>query len=121
MTKFGKIEFERRIFPRFTLELPISYRLEEDAPQKNGATTNVSRGGLMISVPDPLGLGDRLRIKLHLSRDRSPKSIELVGKVIWTSPPDPAKPHSYQAGIAFESVSAEDLELLKDFEQVWLE
>ncbi len=141
MTNYGDMEFERRIFPRFTIHLPFSYHVQhplaEDpvsdgeevlnqsglqqgrgAPQ--GMTANASQGGLMIYVQDNLPVGTRLKIKLTLAHRKQVKDVEVEVVVCWIAQANPGSAHRYQAGVKFLQISQENRSIIQWFEQLWL-
>ncbi len=120
MTHFGRVELERRVFPRFKLEIPVSYVVENEPP-RTGVTANASRGGLLLYLPEKLDSGLRLRIKMFLSDRKAPRMIEVVAKVVWINEqPEPAD-KGFKAGVAFEQIAPADLEYFLQFERLWLE
>ncbi len=117
MAKFGKIEFERRVFPRFTMELPITYEVEKR--ERQGKTGNASQGGLLVYLQDPVVVDDYLHIKLHVTDPKAPRLLEVSGRIVWVTPSSPHEPGVVKAGIAFEEITDEVRIFLQHFEQIW--
>jgi c-di-GMP-binding flagellar brake protein YcgR len=120
MTKYGKVEFERRAYPRFRMELPMIYEVQPEGPAKSGRTLNASQGGLAVNLPEPVAPGTRMSVRLHLSDPKAPQLLEIVGRVIWSEEIS-QQPAQYRIGLAFEDVTPDTLALLKRFERIWLE
>jgi c-di-GMP-binding flagellar brake protein YcgR len=120
MLHHGKVGFERRVYPRFRVELPIVYQSEEQAP-KSAQVQNVSQGGLLLTLEEKVSPGDRLRVQMHLTKQKGGRLIEAVGRVVWVSLPPGAAGQGYQVGFAFEEIAPRDLKTLQSFESIWLE
>ena len=124
MSPYGKVQFERRAFPRFQMAIPIHFEHElHPHLEVAGKTLDISEGGLQVILPDGVAVGDRLRIRMHLP-DPMPDAkashvIEVVTQVVWVKAAPDAK--GCQAGLKFESIRPEDIEQIKRFEGLWLE
>ncbi len=68
---------EQRKFPRFPVELPCLYSLD-NGPDWNGTVVNLSRGGCAIRGMTPVQKGDYLRILLFPSASQAPIEIGLA-------------------------------------------
>lgn len=147
MAKFGDIEFERRVFPRFILHLPFTYQIEVNKegddggkppqrisleetgqtsstyqqPPGTGITANASQGGLMVYLPEKVAVGDRIKVRLLLADQGNVNDIETVTEVRWVTKTTLGAPRLYKAGIRFLDITEESLTFLKWFEQLWLE
>lgn len=141
MTKFGDMEFERRIFPRFTIHLPFSYQVRHPLMEEpvlsgedvleldnhnhgqmavQGMTVNASRGGLMIYMQDNIPVGTRLQIKLTLAHRKQVKDVVVEVVVRWIAQADPGSAYRYRAGVQFLDISEENRSIIQWFEQLWL-
>jgi c-di-GMP-binding flagellar brake protein YcgR len=118
--KFGDIEFERRVFPRFTLRVPFTYQLESKATGQ-GVTGNASQGGLLAYLPERVQFEDRIRIKITLTEQKAVREVEALTRVAWVQETPGGVPHAFKLGLEFVEITAEALGHLKSFEQVWLE
>ncbi len=126
MSPYGKVQFERRVFPRFQLEIPVTYQVlpgdgaaAGEADGTPASTANISLGGLQLNLPEPVRVGDRLQIRLYLSDPSGPRRLEATGRVIWVQPADASG--QVKAGLGFEQIKPEDQLYLKQFEMLWLE
>ena len=60
---FGTVNFERRQHPRFSVNLPVEYR-KNDIPKGRSANTgDLSEGGLLLYVSEPMEIGQELNLK----------------------------------------------------------
>lgn len=120
MTKFGNLEFERRIFPRFTLHLPFSYELDTSVLGE-GLTLNASQGGLQVYLPEKVKIGDVLRMKLSLAEKKQVRQVEVSARVAWVEKSPLGKTYQYRVGLQLTEMSPEAESFIKWFEQIWLE
>lgn len=115
--KSGTSVFERRKFPRFSNALPIEYWQIDEPQVRLGYTTNICEGGLMVSLPERFGVGEKVRIKIFFvsSRDLiSLNAIEVTAMVVW-SDADKQNVGHYRNGMKFEEIVPEDRETLRHF------
>ena len=116
--KYGDIEFERRVFPRFVIHLPFSY--EVDNKKNEGITNNASQGGLQVYLPEPVAINTVLRFKLLLPEGNEVQYVEAAAKVTWVQKSMLPEPKNYKVGLAFVDISQEGRKFLQWFEQLWL-
>lgn len=70
---------------RLAMELPVTCRLKSaGSPLLTGRTSEVSRGGMSLRLPQTVSPGTVLEVTLH--SDNGPLSLE--GAVVWAQPPD---------------------------------
>lgn len=119
-SKYGEVEFERRVFPRFIIHLPFRYQVEDHTRYGEGVTQDASQGGLQIYVDDKLEIGKQLSLSLSLSEGKSVRTIQAKARVVWITETPQKAPKPYKAGLEFVDITAESLEFLKWFEQLWL-
>jgi c-di-GMP-binding flagellar brake protein YcgR len=113
--RYGIVNFERRKFPRFSVDLPIEYeRIDSFVPA--GRVLDISEGGLLIYFSERLGIGQHLKVKLFFSGlGFNLKAIEALVEVVWIEI-DPGKElGDYRSGVKFIYISPEDMNLLKNF------
>ena len=77
----SRIDLERRRHPRFSVNLPIEYWQIEKFKNHPGRTTNVSEGGLLLHVSEPLEIGQNLRLNLFIESGPIFSSIEALVQV----------------------------------------
>jgi c-di-GMP-binding flagellar brake protein YcgR len=113
--QFGIVNFERRRCPRFSVNLPVEYsQVDSPSTSSAGHAANASEGGLMLYLPEKLGLGQHLRVKLYFSSEPGLNFIEILGQVAWVEISF-AREGDHRYGVKFLDISPEDLSRLKDY------
>ena len=106
---------ERRKYPRFDVDLPVKY-LRADVPvSSNGRVMNLSEGGLLIHLPDPMETGQELKLNLSFFMDSALDSVEAMSEVVWSEIHLFEPWGDYRSGIRFTAMSEKDSSKLKDF------
>jgi c-di-GMP-binding flagellar brake protein YcgR len=106
---------EKRKYPRFDVDLPIKYSKSSLFP-KYARAVNASEGGLLLHLPEELGVGQQLVLKLFFPPSPNLNVIETVVQVVWMDVrlrKDWA--WDYQTGVRFLDISPEDMASLKNF------
>jgi hypothetical protein len=112
--RYGTVNFEKRRHPRFNVDLPIEY-FRTDSLVQHGRAVNASEGGLLIYLPEPMEIGQRLRMKIFFPLGSEIISIDAVTEVVWLDIHLGEGWGDYRTGIAFVDLSLENLNKLKDF------
>lgn len=89
--------FDRRLTPRLTLGVPVSYRAGQTIA--TAVTLNLGRGGMAIRTLSPLTPGTVVELKFRLPA--SAADLEARGRVVWAD-------RKVGMGVQFERVSAAD-------------
>jgi hypothetical protein len=55
--RYGAVNFERRKYPRFNVDLPIEYYRIDSSIGQTGKALNISEGGLLIYFPEQMEIG----------------------------------------------------------------
>ncbi len=115
----GSTNVERRKYPRFKVNLPITYcRVDFDAPDEaTGRALNISEGGLEIHLSESLEVGQQLTLKLFCSAGPVPNAIETLAEIVWADFNVGGHWGDYRYGVRFVEVSSDNLNKLKDFIQ----
>jgi hypothetical protein len=106
---------EKRKYPRFDVDLPIKYS-RSSLFFKYARAVNASEGGLLLHLPEELGIGQQLALKLFFPSCADSNIMETVVKVVWMDirlRKDWA--WDYQTGVRFVDISPEDMAVLKNF------
>lgn len=110
-----KLAPEKRECARFTVALPVKYS-KTNSLFKYARAANASEGGLLVCLPEKIGIGQHLALKLFLPIRPELNVIEAVVQVVWTDI------HlrrdwtwDYRTGLRFEDISPEDRAILKNF------
>ena len=109
----AKLTVERRANPRFSVKIPVKYRLEQDQEvlkkfadwRQNAFTLDVSLGGMKISVDHPLMLGDVLEFDIYLLEKSD--AVKVYAYVVRADP--------ISAGLKFLMMKDGEREVLKNF------
>jgi c-di-GMP-binding flagellar brake protein YcgR len=109
------LDFEKRRYPRFDVDLPIKYS-RANLSFKYAHAVNASEGGLLLHLPEELGVGQQLLLKLFFPLCPDLNAIETMVQVVWMGVQvrkDWA--WDYQTGVRFINISPEDAAVLKNF------
>ena len=106
---------EKRKYPRFDVDLPIKYS-RPSLFSKYARAVNASEGGLLLHLPEELGVGQQLVLKLFFPPSPGLNIIETLVQVVWMDGrlrKDWA--WDYQTGVRFVDISPEDMTALQTF------
>ena len=106
--------FERRMHPRFMVELPVEYCRSNDSRLRPGHTLNFSEGGLMVLVSEQIEMGESLAMKIYFSAASGLVTIAATVKVIWADT-EPKENGYYRFGMRYVDISPANMENLKGF------
>jgi len=112
---YGFVNFERRRYPRFTIDLPIEYFHESSEVRLSGRALNASEGGLLIYLSEKVELGDTLRLRLYFTSGQSLDRVETLVRVVWIDLHLGEKGEDYRCGVKFVDISSTDVVKLKTF------
>jgi hypothetical protein len=112
--RYGTVNFEKRKHPRFSVDLPVEYS-RADLFAEQGRAVNASEGGLLLYLPEQMGMGNHLRLKLFFTMGSELNAIETVVEVIWVDMPLEKDREDYRMGVRFVEISTEDVGKLKNF------
>ncbi len=113
-TRYGTVNFEKRKHPRFSVDLPIEYS-RTDLFIEHGRAMNASEGGLLLYLPEPMEIGNHLRLKLFFTMGSELNAVETVAEVVWTDIHLGKDWGDYRIGVRFVEISTEDMGRLKNF------
>jgi len=113
--RYGIVNFERRKYPRFSIDLPIEYYRENVETRLSGRALNASEGGLLIYLPERAEIGENLKIKLFFPSGQDLKLVEMLVQVMWIDIHLGEEGEDYRSGVRFMDISARDLVQLKNF------
>lgn len=103
---------ERRRYPRFKVELPLDYSIE-NKDHYGGVAANASRGGLVAYLPAALVVGTSLDIEIIFARGFELNSIRAKAKVVWSNLAPKITWGEYRYGLEFENFQERDAQKLK--------
>ncbi len=109
------LDSEKRRYPRFDVDLPIKYS-RAHLSFKFARAVNASEGGLLLHLPEELGVGQQLLLTLFFPPCPDLNAIEAMVQVVWMDVQlrkDWA--WDYQTGVRFINISPGDVTALKNF------
>ena len=113
--RYGIVNFERRKFPRFSVDLPVEYeRIDSFIPA--GRVLNISEGGLLIYFPERMEIGQHLKLRLFFSASGpNLKVIEALVEVVWIEIDADKGLADYRSGVKFIHITQTDMNSIKTF------
>jgi len=106
---------EKRKCRRFNIALPVKYS-KANSFFKYAQAANASEGGLLVCLPERMGIGQHLALKLFLPIRSGLNMIEAVVQVVWMDVRLRKDwTWDYRTGVRFEDISPKDKTVLKDF------
>ncbi len=113
-SRYGTVNFEKRRHPRFSVDLPVEYS-RADLSADQGRAINASEGGLLLYLPELMGIGTHVRLKLFFTMGSELNAIETLVEVVWVDIHLEKDWGDYRTGVRFVEVSTEGLGKLKSF------
>jgi len=107
------VNFEKRKHPRFSVDLPVEYSRVDVS--EGGRAKNASEGGLLLYLPERIGRGNHLRLKLFFTMGSELTAIETLVEVAWMDIHVGKTWGDYRTGVRFVEISTEDMGKLKTF------
>ena len=105
---------ERRRHPRFSVDLPIEYWGSNKLKSRPSRTLNVSEGGLLMHLSEPLDIGQELRLNLFTGSGPDLNPLEALVQVVWKDT-HLGEEGDYRTGVKFVDISWKDRDGLKNF------
>ena len=106
---------EKRKCRRFNIALPVKYS-KANSFFKYARAANASEGGLLVCLPEKMGIGQHLALKLFLPIRSGLNMIEAVVQVVWMDIRLRKDwTWDYLTGVRFEDISPKDRTALKNF------
>ena len=112
--RYGIVNFEKRKYPRYNVDLPMEYA-RRDSVVNHGQALNASEGGLLVYLPERVEVGQHLSLKLFFSSMSEFNTIETLVEVVWVDVHVVEEREDYRAGVKFVDISPGDLEKLTLF------
>ena len=112
---YGIVNFERRKYPRFNIDLPIEYSLLSSPASHPGRTLNASEGGLLVYLSEKVEISQLLRMKLFFPSGSELNGVEITVEVVWMDIHLGKDWGDYRCGVRFVDISPESLNKLKRF------
>ena len=112
--RYEIVNFEKRRYPRFSVDLPMEYTWR-DLVAKQGRVINVSESGLLVYCPEQMEIGQALRLKLFFPSGSELNMMEIVNQVVWMDVHKEKDWGDYRSGVKFVDISPVDVDKLKSF------
>jgi c-di-GMP-binding flagellar brake protein YcgR len=110
----GVVAVERRRYPRYSIEFPLTYSVAEGKPTSHwGLATDASEGGLLVYLKKSIKIGTILKIEMFHAEKLPLKKITAMARVVWAdlAAKDCFAEHRY--GLQLESIQKRDLNKLR--------
>ncbi len=118
--RYGIANFERRVYRRFPISLPIEYYRTDSPGNQPGRALDASEGGLQILFPEQLEIGQNLKLKLFFSSESQLNTVEMLVEVVWVSTQSLDGESHFRSGVRFVDISPGDMAKLKTFSSSYL-
>ena len=113
-TRYGTVNFEKRKHPRFSVDLPVEYS-RANLSADRGRAMNASEGGLLLYLPEQIGIGNHLRLKLFFTVGSELDAVETLVEVVWVDIHLEKGWEDYRTGVRFVEISPEEMGKLRSF------
>jgi c-di-GMP-binding flagellar brake protein YcgR len=111
----GVFAVERRRYPRYSIEFPLTYSVVEGKPASHhwGLATDAGKGGILVYLKERIKIGAILKIEMFYVEKLPLKKITATAKVVWSdlATKDSFGEHRY--GLQLESIQKGDLNKLR--------
>jgi hypothetical protein len=111
---YGWAGMERRKYPRIAVNLPVEYWPMNGSKSSPGNTVDISIGGLLLSLPEAIEVGQNLGLSLFFDAGFHFMSIEATVEIVWKEE-HPRNGRDYRVAVKFVNISAKDREGLKEY------
>jgi len=112
---YGIVNFERRKYPRFNIDLPIEYSLLSYPLSHPGRALNASEGGLLVYLSEKVEISQLLQMKLFFPSGSELNGVEIMAEVVWMDIHLGKDWGDYRCGVRFVDISPESLNKLMRF------
>jgi c-di-GMP-binding flagellar brake protein YcgR len=110
-----RVTSEKRKHPRVNVDLPLKYS-RTNLVFKYGRAVNASQGGLLVYLPEEMGIGQRLGLKIFVPSRSEFNTLETSVQVVWNDVRLRKDwTWDYRTGVKFVDVSPEHMNELKNF------
>lgn len=109
------VNFKRRRYPRFNVDLTIEYYRTNSSISHSGRVMNASEDGSLIYFPERVKIGERLKLKLFFILGSASNIIGPLAEVVWMDLHLDETWGDYRSGVKFIDIAQEDLNRLKNF------
>jgi len=111
----GTVNHDRRRYSRFNVDLPIQYHRIDSPVNRNGRAMNVSEGGMLTYLPEPVETGQHLNLKLFFILGSDFNTIEAKAEVVWKDIYLNEAWGDYRSGMRFMDISDKHMAQLRNY------
>jgi c-di-GMP-binding flagellar brake protein YcgR len=111
-SKIGLLSIERRKYPRYNVELPLSYSRVNDKELFGGIVANASGGGILVYLPEKMEIGAVLTIEIFFLRGFELDTIHLIAKAVWNDLTTKGNLGEFRYGLEFQYIDQKDYDKL---------
>ncbi len=111
--RYGLAYVDGRKHPRYTANFLIEYWQGTGANITAGHTGNISEGGLMAFLSEPIDIGQMLRLKIHCVTPNHKRIINTIVQVL-RADARPDKDGDYRIATKIVEISPEDLDRFRE-------
>ena len=108
----GVLSIERRKYPRYNVELPLSYSRVNDKELFGGIVANASGGGVLVYLPEKMEIGAVLTIEIFFLRGFELDTIHLIAKAVWNDLTTKGNLGEFRYGLEFQYIDQKDYDKL---------
>ena len=105
----GIFVIEKRRDPRYNVELPLDYSPINKKEDFRGTIANANEGGILVYLPERLGIGDLFKIRIFFSKDLELNTIQAIAKVVWADSAARKSAGEHRYGLQLQSFYKGDL------------
>ena len=113
--RYGTVNFERRRYPRSSVDLPIEYYEIDSSISHTGRAFNASDGGCLLYLTEQVEIGQHLKVKLFFTSGSDLNTIETVAEVARINIHLDEVCGDYRCGVKFIDISPEAMNKVKIF------
>ena len=111
----GVVDFQRRRYPRFDVDLPLEYNEVNSSITRHARALNLSEGGMLVHSAGQMEVGRQMKSKLSFVLGSEMNTIEMQGEVVWTEAALSGLWGDYRSGVRFLGALSEDKAKLTHF------
>jgi hypothetical protein len=104
---------EKRKFPRYYMDFPLEYRVNDTPDAYGGLVVDGSEVGLRIHSVKDIPIGTRLNIAVIFPKGFQMTNFEVVAEIVWKDLYLREDWNGYQYGLKFIQIAEEDLQKLQ--------
>lgn len=101
--------YERRRYPRFSVDFPVDYHCEDGGKAFVGKAVNASEGGLMVCLGESMNIGTTLVVSMVFELGYQLTEINARCEIVWKDVGLVSDYPGYQYGLKFLEIDRYDI------------